>query len=117
LGTNTVSRLAVNEAMYGDKAYRLIDYFDDIDNAMWTEVREQKPIDLYRRNLQRAYIEALIKLSNKSGKEYRDVGPIVQNKLVEIQAAIKKGVRKMDDPMTQYHLKFIENRLSEVIEQ
>lgn len=117
LGTNTVSRLVVNEAMYGDKAYSLIDYFNDIDNAMWIELREQKQIDLYRRNLQRAYIEALIELSDKSGKEYRDVGPIVKNKLVEIHAAIRRGVRKMEDPMTQYHLKFIENRLSEVIEQ
>jgi hypothetical protein len=117
LSTNTVSRLAVNEAMYGDKAYRLMDYFNDIDNAVWTEVREEKPIDLYRRNFQRAYIESMISLAGKSGKEYRDVGPIVKNKLVEIHAMIKKGIRKIDDPMTQYHLKFIQNRLEEVIEE
>lgn len=114
LSPNTISRLALNEAMYGDKAYRLIDYFNDIDAGMWTELREEKPIDVYRRNLQRAYIEALIELSGKSGKAYRDAGPIVKNKLTEIHAAIRKGVRKADDPMTEYHLKFIERRLSEV---
>ena len=81
---------------------------------MWTELSEEKPIDVYRRNLQRAYIEALIELSGKSGKAYRDAGPIVKNKLTEIHAAIRKGVRKADDPMTEYHLKFIESRLSEV---
>ncbi|MGC1240458.1 MAG: zinc-dependent metalloprotease [Chryseosolibacter sp.] len=117
LSTNTVSKLAVNEAMYGDNAYRLIDYFNDIDDAMWTEVREEKSIDLYRRNLQRAYIEDLISLSNKSGKDFRDAAPIVKNKLGEIHATIKKGIRKIDDPMTQYHLKFIQNRLEEVIEE
>jgi len=115
LSTNTVSRLAANEAMYGEKAYRLIDYFNDIDKAMWTELAEQKPVDLYRRNLQRAYIEALVELSGKSGKDYRDVGPIVKRKLVEIRATVKKGHRNTDDPMTEYHLKFIEDRLSEVI--
>lgn len=117
LSTNTVSRLAVNEAMYGDKSYKLMDYFNEIDEAVWTEVREERPIDLYRRNFQRAYIEALISLSGKSGKEYRDAGPIVKNKLVEIHAMIKKGIRKVDDPMTQYHLKFIQSRLEEVIEE
>ena len=116
LSTNTVSRLAVNEAMYGDKAYRLIDYFNGIDAAIWTELKEEKPIDLYRRNLQRSYVEALISLSNKSGKEYRDAGPIAKNKLVEIHSLIKKRKRKMDDPMSQYHLTFLENRLREVIE-
>ena len=103
--------------MHGDKAYRLIDYFNDIDEAMWTELADQKPIDLYRRNLQRSYIEELIGLSNKSGKDYRDVGPIVKNKLLEIHAAIRKGIRKTKDPITLYHLKFIENRLSEVVEE
>ena len=116
LSTNTISKLAVNEAMYGEKAYRLIDYFNDIDAAIWTELRQEKTIDLYKRNLQRSYVEALITLSNKSGKEYRDVGPIAKNKLTEIHAMIKKGTRKIDDPMSQYHLKFLEKRLAEVIE-
>ena len=116
LSTNTISKLAVNEAMYGEKAYRLIDYFNDIDAAIWTELRQEKTIDLYKRNLQRSYVEALITLSNKSGKEYRDVGPIARNKLSEIHAMIKKNTRKIDDPMSQYHLKFLENRLAEVTE-
>jgi hypothetical protein len=115
-GTNTMSKLAVNQALYGEKAYQLIDYFNEVDRAMWTELEAEKAIDVYRRNLQRSYIEELISLSNKSGKEYRDVAPIVKNKLIEIHAAIKKGKRKIDDPMTQYHLKFLENRLMEVIE-
>lgn len=116
LSTNTVSKLAVNESMYGNKSWRLIDYFNDIDRAIWTELRDEKAIDLYRRNLQRQYVESLISLSNKSGKDYRDVGPIVKNKLIEIHATIKKGKRKIDDPMSQYHLNFLEDRLTEVIE-
>ena len=116
LGTNTISRLAQNEAMYGDKSYRLINYFNDVDAVIWTELKEEKPIDLYRRNLQRSYVEALISLSKKSGKEYRDAAPLAKNKLTEIHALIKKSKRKIDDPMSQYHLKFLEDRLLEVIE-
>ncbi|HEU5147339.1 MAG TPA: zinc-dependent metalloprotease, partial [Chryseosolibacter sp.] len=117
LSTNTISRLAINEAMHGDKAYRLIDYFNDIDRAMWTELHEETPIDLYRRNLQRTYIEELITLSNKSGRDYRDAAPLAKNKLVEIYEMIKKRKRKIDDPMSLYHLQFVENRLKEIIEE
>ena len=114
--TSTVSKIAVNQAMYGGLAYQLIDYINEIDKAMWTELAEEKAIHIYRRNLQRSYVEELISLSNKSGKEYRDVAPIIKNKLVEIHANIRKGKRKIKDPMTQYHLKFLESRLMEVTE-
>ena len=116
-GTSTLTKLVANEAMYGEKAYRLIDYFNEIDQAMWTELNERKPIDLYRRNLQRAYVDALIEISGKSGKGYQDVAPIAKNKLVEIHAAVSKAARRIDDPMTQYHLKYIENKLAELIEK
>jgi hypothetical protein len=115
--TSTVSKLAANQAMYGDKAYSLIDYFNDVDKMMWTELKAEQPIDIYRRNLQRSYIEALISLSTKSGDEYRDVGPIVMNKLEQIHAVVKKAIKKIDDPMSQYHLKFIEARLADVTEK
>jgi hypothetical protein len=114
---NTFSKLSVNAAMYGIKAYQLIDYFNAIDRAMWTELKDHKAIDVYRRNLQRSYIEQLISLSEKSGKEYRDVGPIVQNKLLEIRSVVRKAARKVRDPMTEYHLKFIDDRLSEVVDK
>lgn len=114
LSTGTVSKLAVNEAMYGDQAYRLVDYFADIDKAIWAELKEEKPISLYRRNLQRAYIERLVELSNKSGKDYRDVGPILKNQLNEIEARLKKVARKTKDPITAYHLNFIASRLAEL---
>lgn len=117
LNTNTISRLAINEAMYGAKAYRLIDYFNDLDRAMWTELQEEKAIDLYRRNLQRTYVEELIDLSKKSGRDYRDAAPIAKNKLVEIYEMIKKRKRKIDDPMSVYHLQFLEGRLQDVIEE
>lgn len=116
LSSSTLSKLAEHEATYGEKAYPLIEYFNDIDKGMWSELKEEKPIDLYRRNLQRAYIEQLIDLSGKSGKTYRDVAPIVNNQLSEIHTLLKKSIRKIDDPMSRYHIAFIEKRLAEAIE-
>src|SRR5688500_2108250 len=103
LSTNTMSKLAVNEAMYGNRSYRLIDYFNDIDDVMWTELKDYNPIDIYRRNLQRSYVDKLIDLSKKSGKDYRDVAPILKVKLKEIHNTVKKAANKKKDPITQYN--------------
>jgi hypothetical protein len=115
LNPTTLSKMAVNEAMYGDKAYQLYTYFNDVDFPMWTELKAGTPIDIYRRNLQRAYVDKLIELSGKAGKDYRDVGPILKVKLIEIQNSINKALTKMKDPMSVYHLKFIHGKLQGAI--
>jgi hypothetical protein len=114
---STLSKLAVSEAMYGHQAYSLVNYFSEIDNAMWTELKTGAPIDIYRRNLQRSYVEKLSDLSTKSGKDYRDVGPILRVKLTEINTSISRALPRIKDPMTSYHLKFIQGKLQSALEK
>lgn len=113
LSGKTLSKLAVNEAMYGEKAYSLIEFFNDLDAAMWTELKTYGSVDIYRRNLQRSYVDRIIELSKKSGKDYRDVAPLMSMKISEIKAIVKKAITKTKDPVTLYHLRFIHERLEE----
>lgn len=115
LSATTLSKLSVSEAMYGNKAYPMIEYFNDIDQVIWTELRSNGAVDMYRRNLQRSYIDRLIELSNKAGKDYRDVGPILKMKLKDIHTMIKKAASKTKDPITVYHLKFMLEKLTPVV--
>jgi len=108
----TLSKLAASEAMYPDRAYLLHEYFTEIDNAMWTELKSGSPIDIYRRNLQRSYVEKLVELYGKTSKDYRDVNPILKAKIPEIHGRISKALEKVQDPMTVYHLKYIQDKLS-----
>jgi hypothetical protein len=112
LNPSTLSKLAVSEAMYAEKAYQLHDYFNDIDRAMWNELESNSSIDIYRRNLQRSYVDKLIDLYGKSGKDYRDVAPILKNKISELHSAIGKSIPKMKDQMSVLHLKYIQDKLS-----
>jgi hypothetical protein len=113
LSASTLSKLAVSEAMYGEKSYGLIEYFNDLDASMWDELKTYSPVDIYRRNLQRSYVDRLVELSNRSGKDYRDVAPIVKVKLLDIQTTIKKAMNKTKDPVTQYHLRFMAEKLND----
>src|SRR5690606_32074861 len=107
LSNSKLNRLSEAEAMYGAKAYRLLEYMDDLDRMRWTELAEHGAISIYRRNLQRYYVERLMELSNtKSGWDNRDVGPLTRNKLLEIRARIEKALPKTKDAMTVYHLRY-----------
>lgn len=113
LSASTLSKLSVSEAMYGAKSYGLIEYFNDLDAFMWEELKTYSPVDIYRRNLQRSYLDRMVELSNRSGKDYRDVAPIVKVKLLDIQTTIKKAMNKTKDPVTQYHLRFMAEKLND----
>jgi hypothetical protein len=117
LSNETLTRITEAEAMYGNKAYRMIDYINDLDDAMWTELKNNDIVDIYRRNLQRLYIDKLIELRNpaKQNRDYRDVAPILQGKLVEIRDRIKKMSPKIKDTMTIYHLRYIQEKLDGII--
>jgi hypothetical protein len=115
LSAKTLSKLAVNEAMYGEKSYSLIEFFNELDAMMWNELKTYSPVDIYRRNLQRSYVDRVIELSKKSGRDYRDVAPLMTMKIAEMKGVVKKAISKTKDPVTLYHLRFIHEKLEENI--
>ncbi len=114
LNNNNLAKMADAQVVYGKRAYPLINFIDDLDNAMWNELKTSDTISSYRRNLQQVYVEKLLDLISPSriDKVSRDIPPIVINKLGEIQARIKKALPKTKGAMTVYHLKFIENKIN-----
>ena len=114
LNNNNLAKMADAQVVYGKKAYPLINFIDDLDNAMWNELKTYDTISSYRRNLQQVYVDKLLDLISPSriDKVSRDIPPIIINKLGEIQARIKKALPKTKGAMTVYHLKFIENKIN-----
>ena len=114
LNNNNLGKMADAQVVYGKRAYPLINFIDDLDNAMWNELKTSDTISSYRRNLQQVYVEKLLDLISPSriDKVSRDIPPIIINKLGEIQARIKKALPKTKGAMTVYHLKFIENKIN-----
>ncbi|MNL14738.1 hypothetical protein D3C87_1356940 [compost metagenome] len=59
---NTISKLINDEALNGNKAYTSFNLFSDLKSGIWSELSSHKTIDVYRRNLQKAYVDNMIKL-------------------------------------------------------
>lgn len=115
LSLSTLDNLINNEALFGKGAYALTDFFKDLDAMMWTELEDYGPVDIYRRNLQRIYVEKLLETVNpdRLGRDLGDVIPILQAKLDEIKAKLKKASAKTEDTLTKYHLNYLYERIDE----
>ncbi len=86
-------RMQENEALNGDKAYKLTEMMDDLTNAIFTEVKSKKSIDIYRRNLQRTYVDAL-------GKALEQKDNAAKNS--DITATVRAQIKKIDTMLATY---------------
>ncbi|MBP1676886.1 MAG: hypothetical protein H6Q20_1445 [Bacteroidetes bacterium] len=62
ISKNTLDKLLQNETLNGTSAYTSTQLLDDLKKSIWSELASGKAIDIYRRNLQKNYIDACIAL-------------------------------------------------------
>ncbi|HUS00459.1 MAG TPA: zinc-dependent metalloprotease [Chitinophagaceae bacterium] len=131
---NTLNKLIIAEAATGNNAYKITDLFADLKQGIWTEVNTKKPIDVYRRNLQKSYVNILNNLLNPppapvtaqpagggrgSGPEpvntdKSDIKSVVRAHLAALKSEISSAAITAD-PMTKYHLQDISKRIDKAL--
>jgi hypothetical protein len=86
LNTDRMKRLIEQEAFDGSAAYSLSEMMSDLRNGVWSELSSGDETDVYRRNLQRAYLGRMDELMNDEEALQTDVAPYVRahlNSLLE----------------------------------
>ncbi|MFD2562720.1 zinc-dependent metalloprotease [Aquimarina rubra] len=133
LDQGRMARLIENEAINKKDAYTLIDMMTELRSGIWSELRRGATIDVYRRNLQRAYIERLEFLMTKEQApippnfrrfvrrtnidvSQSDIRPIVRAELKNLQRDIRNAIGRTTDRMTRYHLQDAVERISLVLD-
>ena len=131
LSLGKMARLIENEALNGAQAFKLTDMTTALRNSIWTEIKNGRKIDTYRRNLQRAHIDRLaylLKAENQSkrrGSDYikstavntsqSDIRAIARFELNTLKGIAKRGRTQSSDNMTSIHLKDIEERIKIIL--
>ncbi len=120
-----------NEALNGSSAYSMIELCTDMRNGVFAELNSSATVDVYRRNLQRAYIERLQYLMEKEQPSYpaefadyagitkvdvsqSDIRAIARAELKKIKGMATSA--KPSDSMSQYHLDDLVARIDEILE-
>jgi hypothetical protein len=121
-------RLVAATNRYGSSTYSIIEYLNDLHTGIWSELNSKKPIDGYRRNLQKAYAEKLIDLiTPASGPSIitmsfgggtpavnvknTDVISVAKGELKALQAEINAAIPGTTDKMSKYHLQDVADRI------
>jgi len=116
-----LARIIENETINGKDAYGLLEVMGDLRRGLWSELQSGRPIDTYRRNLQKAHIDRLHylmtaenqkKLSDFGG--YRkstvlntsqsDVRSVARAELNVLKRNIRNSMARTADTMSRYHL-------------
>lgn len=64
ISARTINKMQNDEAYNGTKAYSAENMFRDLKKGVWAELYNGRALDIYRRNLQKNYVEALILTAN-----------------------------------------------------
>jgi len=145
----TMQEATLNSVLAGDKIVRLIEtggsnspnynideLFLDLRNGIMTEIKDHKPIDLYRRNLQKVFVEKMISFLNPGsvnvvyipqGAAYEiqtmtvdlkktDLPSVARGHLEAMKMEIKSGKSKTADRISNYHLNDLLQRINNALD-
>lgn len=135
LSTATLNKLLNASAMEGNKAYQATDLLNDLKKGIFSEVYAHKPIDIFRRNLQKAYVRHLSELLSPGGGSSSsgggmvimfgappadptrtDVSSIARAQLTALRNEMRNAAAAMPDNMSRYHLNDLVERINMALE-
>jgi hypothetical protein len=121
-------------------AYSLEDLFTDLQKGIWSELAARKPIDNFRRNLQKVYVERMILMldppagitsapspyssqffpasaaSPVADPKKSDVISLTRAHLLQLKAEITAALPAYSDKMSKYHLQDVVSRINHALD-
>ncbi|MGZ3757214.1 MAG: zinc-dependent metalloprotease [Mucilaginibacter sp.] len=131
---HTLNKLLAGEAANGASSYKITDLFGDLNGSIFTELKANQPIDVYRRNLQKLYVDKMIELvkpkpqaaattvtfAGRGGAprelDQTDALSVVKGQLRMINGMIKTAIASSTDAMTTYHLQDLNDRITAALD-
>jgi Met-zincin/Domain of unknown function (DUF5117)/Domain of unknown function (DUF5118) len=132
LSTSTMNKLLAAEAAIGNQAYTIVDLLDDLKQSIFTELPAKRSIDIYRRNLQKSYVERLGNIINPAPVSgititFGNAAPVIDTKKTDILSYLKGHAKELKagidaaaagtaDKTSKYHLQDLSDRLRKILD-
>ena len=135
LSSARLFRMAICSGRYGASVYGADELLTDLKKGVWGELATGSPIEIFRRNLQKAYVDALATLINPAtaapalpagiprqfavlfGGNIRntDIPSIARAQLVDLRTDITAAIPRTTDKLSRYHLQDILERIKQAL--
>ena len=124
-----LSRMIENKLINGNLSYSIQEMILDINKGIWGDLSNTNPIELYKRNLQKSYINIFIDMmeNEKTQSNYykrfganikfseSDIRPIILGELKDLQVKFNIKFKKTKDKETRNHLQYLKMMIDKVI--
>ena len=131
LDPSRIARL-IEYDIRGEDTYSPFEFLDDLRGTIWNELSDNSATTVYRRNLQRAYIERMEYLMTEElpdiSAQFRrflgmtsvnvsqsDIRPMVREQLETLQSDISSAKSRVSDRATRVHLADAERRIENIL--
>ncbi len=121
-------RLVAASNRYGNSSYAITEMITDLHKGIFSELSSNKPIDGYRRNIQKAYVEKLIDIVDPTptmtinlgggfggpapvNVKNTDVVSVAKGELKALQSEINAAANSSSDKISKYHLQDLADRI------
>jgi hypothetical protein len=131
-----LNRLALSSTRFGGGGtYQPDDLLTDVEKGVWGELASKKPIDSYRRNLQKVYADALINIINpppaainlqglppqfaalfNNNVKETDIPSIARAHLSALRSQIVAALPTITDKLSRYHLEDVAERIKRALD-
>jgi hypothetical protein len=131
LNDRVLNTLLKMEARFGkDSCYTLIEYLDDLQAGIWSELKTGKTVDIFRRGIQKNYVNNLFAIMKEAeeGKNvigillgvpeenlpittYSDLSSYLSLYLQNLRKQILKAIPSFTDNDTKAHLTYIASEI------
>jgi len=134
LSNRTMGKLIEAEAARGANAYGVLDLLGDMKKGVFSELPARARIDVYRRNLQKSYVNTLANLlgSSRSGSDViliilggsgsaadpdkSDIRSAIKAHLSALRSELKAASAGTTDAMSRYHLQDLTSRIDKALD-
>ncbi len=134
LSSNRMNNMLQSASRFGEaKVYTVEDMLADTRKEIWKELSTHQPIDVYRRNLQKTYAEALITIISPApasggapggmtisfgggGSKNTDLTSIARAELVALRSRIVAAIPGTTDRLSKYHLQDLAERIRQALD-
>jgi hypothetical protein len=118
LSSARVLRLVEQNALDGPAAYAPLDFLADVRRGVWAEIygTTAAPIDPYRRNLQRAYVETLGNRVNGTQAQSDDVRAFFRGELKTLDRDLETAAARTQDRATELHLQDVRMQIARALD-
>ncbi|RMH62266.1 MAG: DUF5117 domain-containing protein [Bacteroidetes bacterium] len=116
LDEDRLERMIEHEAMLGDATYTLGEMLADLRTGIWAELQTGAAIDVYRRNLQRGYLDRLEALMENEELADTDVPAYVRGELVTLRQSLTRARSRTADRASRLHIEDALARIETILD-